>query len=251
MLSQDHFYHKTIRKSIIAFGNMFNNIYVIRDDVDGNEGETIKVPIGYSPKQPFIARIEQQPDLDNKQTQIVLPRLAYEITGITYDPSRKISPITQNRTVNSSSTSLTTQYAPTPYNIGMNLYLYARNIDDALQVIEQIIPFFNPDYNLVLKAIPSMGIKNDLPITLDTINFEDNYESDFTARRSIIYTLSFSLKLNFYGPITDQGIIRKVTANIFSDRELSNTQLTYTVEASPANANAIANVTYIETFTEL
>jgi len=250
MLSRDHFYWTTTRKSIIAFGNMFSNIYVIRNKVNDDPGEVIRVPISYAPRQGFIARIEQQPDIDNKSFQVVLPAMAFEFAGMVYDPTRKISPITQNRTVNSNPNTLTAQYAPTPYNLSMNLYVYARNQDDGLQIIEQIIPFFNPDYNLVLKAIPALDIKNDLPITLETISYEDNYESDFTTRRSIIWTLNFSLKLNYYGPKADQGIIRKVIATTFSNEALSNTQTTYTVEASPANANAIANITYLETFTE-
>lgn len=250
MLSHGPFYWGTIRKSIIAFGNMFSDILIERKNSTEETNQTIKVPISYAPKQNFIARIEQQPDIDTSVAQVVLPRMAFEISGIQYDPTRKISPITKNRIVNSTSNSLSAQYAPTPYNIGMNLYIYARNQDDAFQVVEQIIPFFNPDYNLVLRALPDMNIKNDLPITLDNISFEDNYENDFVTRRSIIWTLTFTLKLNFFGPISDQNIIRKVYNNLYSNEELSNTILNYSVEASPANANALANVTYVENFTE-
>jgi hypothetical protein len=175
--------------------------------------------------------------------------MGFEMIALDYDPNRKISPLQQNRAINSS-TSATAQYAPTPYNISVLLYIYAKNQDDGLQIIEQILPYFNPDYNLTLKAIPQLDIKNDLPILLNSIGFEDDYEGDMTTRRAIIWTLSFVMKLNFYGPINKQGIINRVVTNTFRNEDLTNQLQTITVDGSSNTANSIlaGNVTYIDTF---
>jgi hypothetical protein len=243
----EKFYWGTVRKSIVAFGNMFNNIVIDRKNSSNNVVESIKVPLAYAPKQKLLARIEQRPD-DAKRFQVILPRMSFEMVGIEYDPQRKISPIQQNRGVNSTNNSLDAQYAPTPYNINMNLYIYSKNQDDGLQVLEQILPYFNPDYNLTLKAIPALNIKNDLPILLENISYEDNYEGDFVDRRSIIWTLQFSMKLNFYGPINKQGFIKKVIASTFSDKNISNLEARYTVTASPTTAKPGDTIDFIETF---
>lgn len=246
MLDQ-RFYWGTIRKAIVAFGNMFNNITIQRVDADGNVVQLQKVPLSYSPKQKFLTKIRQQPNVDVQNVQVLLPRMGFEMISLDYDPNRKISPIQQSRTINSS-TAANAQYAPTPYNINVILYVYAKNQDDALQVIEQILPYFNPDYNLTIKAVPQLNIKNDLPIILNSIGFEDDYEGDLTTRRSIIWTLSFVMKLNFYGPVSKQGIIKKTTSNIFNDAELTSQQQTITVQPDPVTANVTDSFGYIENF---
>lgn len=246
MLDQ-RFYWGTIRKSVIAFGNMFNNIVIRRLDAQGNEAQLIKVPLAYAPKQKFLAKIEQRPNVDVQNIQVLLPRMSFEMVDIFHDPARKISPVQQTRNVTGGGFTLNAQYAPSPYNITMLLYLYTRNMDDGLQVIEQILPYFNPDYNLSLKTIPELDIKNDLPIILDNIGFEDDYEGDLTTRRAIIWTLSFTMKLNFYGPVTEQGIVRKVVANAFSDPELNDKQQTITVGVDDESAPG-GNVNYFEIF---
>jgi hypothetical protein len=155
----------------------------------------------------------------------------------------------QSRTINSS-TSANAQYAPTPYNINVLLYIYTKNQDDGLQIIEQILPYFNPDYNLTLKAIPELDIKNDLPILLNSIGFQDEYEGDMTTRRAIIWTLSFVMKLNFYGPVNRQGIINKVTTNTYRDAALANQQQKIVVQGTGDLANTIpaGNVQYLNSF---
>jgi hypothetical protein len=245
MLDQ-RFYWGTIRKAIVAFGNMFNNITVERKDANGETIQTIKVPLSYSPKQKFLTKIRQQPNVDNQNLQVVVPRMGFEMVSIDYDPSRKIAPIQQSRTINTGS-SASTQYAPTPYNLNVLLYIYVRNQDDGLQIVEQILPYFNPDYNLTLKAIPELDIKNDLPILLNSIGFEDDYEGDMTTRRSIIWTMNFIMKLNFYGPINKQGIINKVITSSFSDTGLT-TPLQKITTATSANAIPTSAYTYIDTF---
>ena len=246
MLDQ-RFYWGTVRKAIVAFGNMFNNITIQRTDADGNVVQLQKVPLSYSPKQKFLTKIRQQPNVDTQNVQVLLPRMGFEMVSLEYDPNRKISPIQQSRTINSS-TAANAQYAPTPYNINMILYVYAKNQDDGLQVIEQILPYFNPDYNLTIKAVPQLNIKNDLPIILNSLGFEDDYEGDLTTRRSIIWTLSFVMKLNFYGPVSKQGIIKKTTSNIFNDAELTSQQQIITVQPDPVTANVTDSFGYIENF---
>jgi hypothetical protein len=173
--------------------------------------------------------------------------MGFELVSLDYDPNRKVSPIQQSRALDTSTTS-STQYAPTPYNLSMLLYVYARNQDDGLQIIEQILPYFNPDYNLTLKAIPELNIQNDLPILLNTIGFEDDYEGDFVTRRSVMWTLGFTVKLNFYGPVNKQGVIKKVITNTFNSPDLTNQQQKITVQPDSPTANVTDSYGYIENF---
>jgi hypothetical protein len=247
MLDQ-RFYWGTTRKAIVAFGNMFNSITIDRKDADGNSEETLRIPLSYAPKTKFLARIQQQPNVDERPVQVVLPRMSFEMLSLEYDVNRKISPLQQNRAINSTINTLDAQYAPTPYNIQVALYVYAKNQDDGLQIIEQIIPYFNPDYNLTMKTIPQMGIKNDLPILLNSISFDDTYEGDFSDRRSIIWTLNFTMKLNYYGPINRQGVIKKVIANTYSNENLTKKQSSITIQPDPLTAKPGDDIGFIETF---
>lgn len=247
MLDQ-RFYWGTIRKSIIAFGNMFNSITIERRDADGNIVQVLKVPISYASKQKALARIQQRPNVDDMNVQVIVPRMSFEMTTLTYDFNRKISPLQQNRALNATASTLDAQYAPTPYNINVELYVYAKNQDDGLQIIEQILPYFNPDYNLTVKSIPQLGIKNDLPILLDSVSFEDTYEGGFEDQRTIVWTLSFTMKLNFYGPINKQGIIRKVISTTYNDAELSKQQTKYTVEPDPLTAKPGDDINFTDSF---
>lgn len=244
----DKFYHSTIRKSIIAFGNMFNNITIDRKNSSGAVVQSLRIPLAYAPRQKFLARIAQQPVVEETSQQVILPRMSFEMIGIMYDPQRRISLVQQNRALNTSTTSLNAQYAPTPYNMNLSLYIYSKNQDDALQIVEQILPYFNPDYNLSFKAIPSMGITHDLPILLENISYEDDYEGDLSTRRSIIWTLNFVMKLNFYGPINRQGIIRRVDVDTYSDPELSKRINQYDVTASPSTATPGDTIEFVENF---
>jgi hypothetical protein len=246
MLDQ-RFYWGTIRKAIVAFGNMFNNINVERRDADGNIIQILKVPLSYSGKSKALARIQQRPNVDDRQVQIIVPRIAFEMTTLNYDYNRKISPVQQSRAVNSTTTTLDSQYAPTPYNINVQLYVYVKNQDDGLQIIEQILPYFNPDYNLTMKSIPQLNIKNDLPIILDSVSFEDNYDGDFEDRRTIIWTLSFTMKLNFYGPVNKQGIIKKVVASTFNNANLSERINIITTTPDPLDAKPGDDIGFTDT----
>lgn len=249
----DKFYWSTIRKGIIAFGNLFNNLYIDRRDSSNNVIQTLKVPLAYAGKNKFLARIAAQPQSYEQSFETYLPRLSFEMTGINYDPGRRISLVQQNRAINGTTNTLNAQYAPTPYNISMTLYAYTKNQDDGLQIIEQILPYFNPDYNLTINAIPALNLKHDLPIILDSVTFEDDYEGDFSSRRAIIWTLNFTMKMNFFGPINRQGLIRNVTVNTFSDQALANIQTRYAASITPNTAvpgDTLDSTNIIETFDE-
>ena len=244
------FYHSTIRKSVIAFGNIFNNIFIDRLNSTGEVVQTIKIPLSYAPRQKFLARIEAEPNLPNERYQALLPRMAFEMTGLEYDGARNISTVQQNRVVNNTTNTLNTSYAPTPYKLQMSLYVYTKNQDDGLQIIEEILPYFNPDFNLTINTIPALKIKNDMQIILDSVNYDDQYEGDFRQRRAIVWTLNFTVKTLFYGPINKQGIIKTVYVDTFENPELVNRIQAYSVTADPADATK-GNVTaYLETFTD-
>jgi hypothetical protein len=249
MLNQT-FYWGTIRKAVIAFGNLFNSITIERKDADGNVIQALKVPLAYSGKQKFLARIQQRPNVDDSSIQILAPRMAFEMMTMNYDYDRKIAPIQQSRTVNNSSTTLNAQYAPTPYNIQMGLYVYVKNQDDGLQIIEQILPYFNPDYNLKLIAIPELDLKNNLPVLLESINFDDSYEGNFEDRREIVWTLMFTIKLNFYGPVDRSGVIKKVIASTYNNASLSNIQNTIITQVVPPDANLKTYTGFTQSFTD-
>lgn len=242
-----NFYWGTIRKCIVGFGNMFNSIEIDRRTSAGTLIETLRVPLAYAPKQKFLARIDQLPNPEERKVQVVLPRMSFELIKIEYDPSRKLSLVQKNRVVNSTNNTLTTQSVPVPYNIMINLYIYSKNSDDALQIVEQILPYFNPDYNLTIKAVPEMNIKHDVPIILDSIDFSDTYDGQFTDRRAIVWTLSFTMKTNFFGPASRQGVIRKAIVNYHQDPEMLNLDGKYTVTTT-ANVSAGNSVIFVETF---
>lgn len=203
------YYHSCIKKTVVAFGTLFNNIQVTRKDPEtGDEIEREKVPLAYGPKDKFLARLDQNPDVGRK-IGITMPRLSFEVTGITYDPARKTSPIQKFMNVDGQQTKV--QYMPVPYTVGFELGILSKNQDDALQILEQIIPFFQPSFNITINMIPEMDEKKDIPIVLQSISYEDDYEDDMLTRRSIVYTLQFTSKTYVYGPVSDAALIRKAT----------------------------------------
>ncbi len=170
MLGQQ-FYHETIRKVVVAFGTMFNNIQLVRKDNTGKIVQSMKVPLAYGPRQKFLVRLAEDPDL-TKQVAVTLPRIGFEIGGLTYDPTRKLNRVQKFKKVTSGSTKkLETQYMPVPYNVGFELYVLANNSDDALQIVEQILPYSQPEYTLTLNDMSEMGIKRDVHIDLNSISY--------------------------------------------------------------------------------
>lgn len=210
----DHFYHQIFRKTVIAFGTLFNSITIKRD---GSEpAEIIQVPLAYGPTQKFLARIEQEPDL-NKPVQISLPRMSFEFTGISYDNSRKLA-ATQAFTTSlkSDGKEIRKMYFPVPYNMDFELSIMTLLNDDALQIIEQILPYFQPNFTLSIDLVETIGEKRDIPINLESVSFQDNYDGDYTSRRVLIYTLKFVAKTYLFGPVPDSSkdIIKKVSIGL-------------------------------------
>ena len=211
-----YFYHEITRKTVIAFGTLFNDIYVRHEDGAGNDISEMKVPVSYGPRQKFLARIQQQPEL-NKATQITLPRMSFEISSIQYDPTRK-SGITQTFKAKDGE-QMKKVFMPVPYNLGFELNILTKLQDDGLQILEQILPFFQPGFTLSVDLVKSIGEKRDIPMVLQSITQQDDYEGDFATRRALIYTLQFTAKTFMFGPIADtpEGLIRKVQLDYYSD----------------------------------
>ena len=245
------FYHETMRKIVVSFGTLFNNIQIVRKNSAGTIVQSMKVPLAYGPQQKFLARLNTDPSLASK-VAVTLPRLGFEMTGITYDPTRKLNRVQKFRKVKSStddSNKLDTQYMPVPYNINFTLYAMAKNSDDALQIVEQILPYFQPDYTLTINDMADMGIKRDVPIILNDVTYEDNYQGDFTERRAIIYTLAFTSKFYLYGPVTSSSVIKTVQVDQYTDMpdQSPRREQKYTVTPSPATADADDDFGFNET----
>lgn len=206
MLNHQPYYFGTIRKAVVAFGALFSDIEIQRFKNNGTLGQTVKVPIAYSGKEKWVVRVEGDPEL-TKQTKTVLPRLAFEIEDFTYDSSRKVS---RMNTISVAGTNTAeTQYSPVPYNVSVSLYLLTKTTEDALTVMEQILPFFTPEYTLFMDIIPEMGIMNEVPVILNGVSCEDEYDGDFQTSRQITYTFNFTMKMNLFGPIKTN----KITTN--------------------------------------
>jgi len=206
-----HFYHATLRKSVAVFGTLFNNISIVRKDGNGGILSQIKVPLAYGPKQKFLARLDQDTNID-ASVALKLPRMAFEITSLTQDSASKLNKL--SNIVESHGSDVTKKKKIgfyTPYTIGMSLYIMAKNQDDGLQIMEQILPYFQPDYTVTIKPVDGFDFKQDVPIVLTSADIQDDYEQDFVTRRVLIYQLDFSMKMKFYGPVNDNAnIIREV-----------------------------------------
>ena len=231
----EYFYHEILRKTVTGFGTLFNNIDVKHLANNRNATRTAKVPLAYGPKQKFLARLEQTPDL-NRPTQISLPRMSFELVGLSYDNTRKTG--TTQTFLTSSSTSKTQikkAYLPVPYNLEFVLSIMTKLNDDMLQIVEQIIPYFQPSYTISIDLIELLGEKRDIPITLDNITMDDNYEGDFTTRRVLVYTLRFTAKTYLFGPTSTSAssdIIKKVSIGYVAGEKSNSAtrELTYSIE---------------------
>ena len=248
MLGQQ-FYHESIRKVIIAFGTTFNNIQLVRKDNDGNIKQSMKVPLAYGPRQKWLSRLNEDADL-SKTVAITLPRIGFEIQNLSYDPNRKLNRVQKFKKVKGTNDDrLDTQYMPVPYNLSIQLYVMAKESDDSLQIIEQILPYFQPDYTLTINDMADMGIKRDVPIVLNSVSYEDNYQGDFETRRALIYTLDFTAKFYLYGPVTSQAVIKTVQVDQYTDLpdKAPKREQRYTVSPKPANADADDDFGFNET----
>lgn len=247
-----HFYHGRIMKSVATFGALFNNIHIIRKNSDGVVISQVKVPLSYAPKRKFLDRIREHPSLDDDtQVAIKLPRMSFEITNIAYDSVRQLQ--NQNTFKQPTDSVLTSNkvYPGVPYIVNFALSVYTKNQDDALQVVEQIIPYFPPQYSVSIKPIPAYpDLIEDVPLTLQSITFNDDFEGDMENRRTIVYTLEFEMKVNFYGPTAETSIIRKAIVDFYlrnpdSDALVSELQ----VEPTPPGVGPDSDFGFSESWT--
>lgn len=219
MLSQNgqqvHFYHRIIRKLVVAFGTMFNNMRLVKYSKDGlTEIERINVPLMYASKEKFYQTIAAAPDPYNP-VNLTLPRMAFEMNGISYDPLRKKSNFA-DEFAEGLPTGLK-RIRMTPYNFDFNLYVFVRNTEDGAQIVEQILPYFTPDYTVTLDLVGIENYKMDVPLVFNSITYDDSHEGDPESTRSIIWTLNFTAKGYLFGPIANVSVIRKATANIYDN----------------------------------
>lgn len=215
MLSHS-FYHSTIRKYVILFGSIFNDIFIDRVDSSNNNVTTMKVPISYGPKEKFLARLNNDPTL-TRPFAMVLPRISFQINSIVYDASRKLPSINKNYNTDATSDNkLKYIYNPVPYNFNIQLYVMIKNQEDGTRILEQILPFFTPEWTSSVNLISEMGVYKDIPIILDSIDMLDTYENNFETRRAIIWTLNFTLKGYLFGPIHSSKIIKKAIVNFYT-----------------------------------
>ena len=223
----EYFYNEIFRKTIISFGTLFNNLTIKQ------EGSVVKVPLAYGPTQKFLARLEQAPNL-NQSVAMSLPRMSFEFTGLNYDPSRKVT-TTQQFTVKNpeDNTDIKKQYMPVPYNMQFELAIMCKLNDDALQIVEQILPYFQPQYNLTVQLVESIKEKRDIPIILENVTMQDDYEGDFTTRRVLLYTLRFTAKTYLFGPVTSatKDIVKQVSVRYLAGGSKSTERdITYSVK---------------------
>jgi len=248
-----YYYHEVIRRTTIAFATLFNDIHIRHRKKGSNNLVDIKVPLSYGPTQKFLARLNQQPSLE-RPVQKVLPRMSFEMTNIQYDPSRKTS-ITQTFKACDDGGQIKKVFLPVPYNIGFQLSMMSKIEEDTHQVVEQILPFFQPAFNLTVDLIDSIGEKRDVPVILDSVSFTDDYEGDFSSRRVLIYTFNFTVKTYLFGPISDStdGLIRKVQVDMYSntDIQVARRELRYTVTPDPIDAEPTDNYGYNESIEDL
>jgi hypothetical protein len=231
----EYFYNEIFRRTIISFGSLFNDIEIKQEDSSGNVNNQFRVPLAYGPTQKFLARITQQPEL-NKSVSLSLPRMSFEFIGLTYDPSRKVTQTQKfKKALTSDKTSIQTAYMPVPYNMEFELAIMTKLNDDMLQIIEQILPYFQPAYTMSVNLVESIGEKRDIPVTLESISMNDDYEGDFSTRRALVYTLRFSAKTYLFGPVSsaNSDIVKKVSIGYVAGSTGTGTpqrDLTYAVE---------------------
>jgi|TARA_B100002003_G_scaffold83758_1_gene78189 hypothetical protein len=253
MLGQ-YFYNESLRKCIIAFGSLFNDIYITRKNASGTDSQSMKVPLAYGPKQKFMVRLDADPNLDQK-VAITLPRIGFEIAGFDYDPSRKLNRIIKRKkvanTADKALKAMSTQYSPVPYNLTFELFVMTKNSDDGIQIVEQILPFFQPEYTVTINEVPEMAIVRDVPIALNNIGYEDTYTGSFTERRAIIYTLNFTAKAYVYGPVTTAKPITKAEATIYADlQDKAPPRVARVTEQAIGTPDADDNFGFNETISE-
>ena len=236
----NHFYNETLRRLTIAFGQIFNNIIIQNTSSTGAITKRLRVPLAYAPKEKFLVRLDEQSNLDDRAFATTLPRMGFEITGLAYDPSRKLTRTQKHRIVKEGENgkTLNFNYTPVPYNISFTLYSFTATAENGLQIVEQILPYFQPDLTVTVNMVPDMNIKRDIPIILNDVQYEDSYNGTFTQRRAVIYTMNFTAKTYLYGPMSNQKVIREVKDDLATDMPNASREERIIITPNPASANA-------------
>jgi hypothetical protein len=235
----------------VAFGQIFNNIQIKRKDSAGVVVQSIRVPLAYAPKEKFLVRLDQQPNLDEREMALTLPRRGFEISDIAYDGRRNLTKVHKFKSVKTGADGkvMNYNYMPVPYNISYNLFCLTATAEGGLQIIEQILPYFQPDYTVTVNVIPEMGIKRDIPIVLNNINYEDSYSGDFTTRRAVIYTVNFTAKTYLYGPASTQKVIKESQSDLHTDLPAASREERIVVVPNPTSADADDDFGFTTTIT--
>ena len=207
-------YNKILRRCVIGFGTLFNNIECRKENKDGSVYSRMKVPLAYGPRQKFLARLEQQADL-NQKVAITVPRLSFEMTGISYDSARKLAPTTLTLKANTAN-AVKKQFTPVPYNVDFELNVISKTNDEALEILEQIVPIFQPSYQMTIKLVDEMSDFRDVPIILNSINYSDDYEGSFDEKKITLITMQFTVKAYIFGPVGTQAPIKKAKADVYT-----------------------------------
>lgn len=253
------FYHSLLRKYVILVGTLFNNIHITRTDSTGAETSLIRVPIMYAPKDKMLTRVLQDPNIDRPTSTIPLPAITFEMGKLYYDADRKLR-TTGRSTIINADNEYKYQYNPVPYNIDFKVYVYAKQIEDGNKIIEQVLPFFTPDWTTTIELIPEMEETKDIPVVLRNISFTDSYDGDFTKRRAIIWTLDLTLKGYLYGPVKKSGVIKFTTVNFYTpntavlDDAVGVTDVAERITVQPgltANGTPTSNINNTVAYTEI
>lgn len=246
MLGNAQFYNRTIRKVVVAFGAIFNDIVLQRYTLNGEtKKEVFRVPLSYGSKEKYLTRITSDPNL-TKSVATVVPRISFELTGMSYDTSRKQVSTLQNFSANTA-TGIKTQYSPIPYNFDFSMSIYVRNTEDGTQILEQILPFFTPDFNVTVDFVPSMDQKYDMPVLLNSVANEVDYEGDMLSTRLIIWNLEFTAKSYIWPPVKSGKIIRQANTSIFIDTQSRTSQKVFVDKANGSGYFADEETIFVTT----
>ena len=237
-----HFYNEGIRRLTIGFGQLFNNVIVQNKSSTGAVTKRYRVPLAYAPKEKFLVRLDEQANLDNREFAVTLPRMGFEMTGLSYDSSRKLNKMQKFKQVKTGEDGkvMDYNYTPVPYNVNYTLNIFTATAENGLIIVEQILPFFQPDYTVTVNMVPDLGIKRDVPIILNSVDYQDSYDGSFTNRRAVIYTLSFTAKTYLFGPMANSKVIKEVQDDLYTDTEKppATREERIIITPNPANADA-------------
>lgn len=208
-------YFSTMRKYVILFGTLFNDIHITRTNSAGQTTHLLKVPLAYAAKEKMLTRFENDPEIQ-RETAVILPRMSFVMEGVTYDGTRKLNTLGRSAVKDTTNPNrLKYQYNPVPYNFNFKLYVYVKNAEDGTKIMEQILPFFTPDWTSTIALIPEMNINMDIPIVLNNIAIEDSYDGNFKDRRALIWTVDFTLKGYIYGPIKKSNVVKFANTSFY------------------------------------